>query len=165
MIVWDLVPKQWREDAFIAGGYAACPALASDLDLWIPCCSDGTRVEVARDEVWAHLRNMRITAVEENEETITQYEGVNVVIMKVCCVYYGVKIHIMVVDAPLNAVLEGFDVSTHQVALLPSGEVFTGSRWTPITEPPVRLIDTPKTDVRMEKITNRYRRRVNAEAA
>lgn len=165
MILWNLVPEKWREEAFIAGGYAACPALASDLDLWIfvDCGKWNTTLPVAREEVLAHLRDERLYITEENEESVTEYEGINVNILKVCHVRYGIKIHIMVVDAPVNAVLEGFDVSTHQIALKPSGEVFMGASWTPVTQEPLRLIDTPHTAVRMEKIRARYPQGVHAE--
>src|SRR5947208_1473633 len=31
----DLLPEKYREFAFIAGGFAACPSLASDMDVWV----------------------------------------------------------------------------------------------------------------------------------
>lgn len=158
MVLWNLVPERWRQEAFIAGGYAACPALASDLDLWIFVDSgSGVRLPQAREMVLAHIRDdQRCCVDEQSEETQTQYKGVNVNILKVGNVRYGISIHVMVVDAPVNAVLEGFDISTHQIALLPTGEVHRGSNWTPVMEAPVVLIDTERTPARLAKIQERY---------
>jgi hypothetical protein len=166
VILWNLVPEKWRKDAFIAGGYAACPAMASDIDLWIFVDDCGGKYPLAdvRKEVLAHIRSEGVYINEEDEASQTDYEGVNVNILKVGVVPYGTKIHVMVVDAPVHPVLCGFDISTHQIALLPSGEVILGQEWTPITAPPKVLIDTDRTAARLEKITNRYRR-VDGKAA
>src|SRR3990167_5083266 len=89
MILWNLVPKEWRSQAFIAGGYAACPALASDLDLWIFVDGGhGPSLSDARTEVLAHVAHVgcinHISVIEENDWTTTEYMGVNVNILKVC---------------------------------------------------------------------------------
>lgn len=166
MILWNLVPEKYRSGAFIAGGYAACPSLASDCDLWIHIDSylGGPTLAEAREEVLTHIRGMDVSITEQDDTKTTKYAGVNVNILEVGYIPGPKRVHVMVVDAPVNAVLEGFDVSTHQVALLSNGQVFLGSQWTPVNEDPVKLIDTPHTAERMEKIRNRYGRQALAEA-
>lgn len=67
MIPDDLLPEKYRDQAFIAGGFAACPSLANDMDVWVmaPCPftnetgADDLRVLVhlhaVRKELLAHL--------------------------------------------------------------------------------------------------------------
>ncbi len=40
MTIPDLLPESLRGQWCIAGGYAACPALASDIDVWVYNAAD-----------------------------------------------------------------------------------------------------------------------------
>lgn len=69
----------------------------------------------------------------------------------------SLKIHLMVTTArTIQDILDGFDVSTHQIAIGSNGYVVKGRGWTPITEAPVALLNNPQTPERMERIARRY---------
>lgn len=153
-----LIPTEIEYRAFIAGGWAACPALATDMDVWV--MADTTDVDAYRQMLLDHLRAERrysFLEQEPGEETI-KYEGVTCTIRKVAIVYAGGRpVHLMVTDGTLLAVLENFDISTHQIAITWNGEVVPGPDWTPITEPPRVLQNVnDKTQARLEKICQRY---------
>lgn len=142
---------------FVAGGWAACPALATDMDIWVISRTPAP----TRTELLDHFK-MRLFVDEYEEERSDEVEGdvdaySNPLTLKVARVSIGQKrFHILVTSGDITDVLNGFDISTHQVAITDSGTVVRGYSWTPITEPPVKLKDTPTTDVRMLKIATRY---------
>lgn len=157
MIPRNLVPDQHYNNTFIAGGYAACPAMATDIDVWVFVDGGTQPLDEAREDVLKHLQaNFDIT--EDVGGTVGDYNGVGINILKVAFVRgYTLPIHIMVCDAPCGIVLKNFDISTHQVALTPHGVVI-GEHWTPITVPPVVLerMENEHTQSRLQKITERY---------
>ena len=170
---YDLLPEEMRSQAFIAGGYAACPALASDVDLWVyvPQDDDATQdedatLDDARRQILTRLKaeNAGWVVEPEDESQTTPvdrcgYDNLAVSVRRVGRVQYcreKLPIHIMVVDAPVCVVLQTFDISTHQIALTPDGDTVRGPEWTPLSESPVQLRDTPNTAARMEKIRARY---------
>lgn len=156
-----LPPGHLTTNAFIAGGYAACPALATDIDVWITVPTydlDHARSEILR---WLHEQD-NLVFEELTDGRVDQVHspdgyGTDLNVRKVATVehYRGTKYHLLVVDGDVDAVLDSFDVSTHQVALTPFG-VVTGENWTPTNVYPVQLRDTPTTAARMAKIAARY---------
>lgn len=165
MIPATLLPEDLLQRAFIAGGWAVCPTLASDMDVWVWVDTTEESLSGAHDRILMWL-----------EETMWPYEPLSdsrmelpasfhqdgtygdVGILKVAVVrsaHLSHPYHIMVVDKGPVDLLEHFDISTHQVALV-AGNVVKGSGWTPVTEPPRVLRMTPTTPARMAKIAARY---------
>ena len=169
MIPRNLLPEGLV--AFIAGGYAACPALAEDMDVWVSTRLSRKPVlplPELRQLILDHLKQQgfMFAPQDDTRQTEAGLEGyeIEVNILKVAMVSgeslfesdYRLPIHILVTDANCSQVLEGFDISTHQVALTYDGPV-VGRDWTPLTEEPVVLKNSPKTPARLEKIRNRYK--------
>lgn len=144
-------------DWCIAGGFAACPSLAGDCDVWVLDANDDIREPI--------LRQLQFVGVEftpeensppDSPENIDQYDlGNGTLCWKVARLADGRQI--ILTSAPdIMTQLGAFDVSTHQVALTSDGEVIRGPNWTPITVPPVELRSTSKSAERMKKIATRY---------
>lgn len=160
MIPATLLPADLQSKAFIAGGYAACPALAADMDVWVPVSAHRMSTERARiltwleDTMWPYetLTDRRFVVLDNSDAHYPIAAGKVAIVRSV---HMSHPVHIMVVSHKVKELLESFDVSTHQIALA-YGNVVKGSGWTPITVPPVKLKDTPTTDARMEKIAARY---------
>ena len=154
MIPSNLLPA--NTDWFIAGGYAACPALASDRDVWVT--AETSDMDATRERILAHLETefekWQIVVLEPSQ----RQEGTYALSLKVARVITpGVPCEIIVTDAEnAHALIDGFDVSTHQIAILPNGMVVKGALWTSITERPIKLRDSDTTDARMVKIATRY---------
>lgn len=160
MIPKGLLPPDLEGSAFIAGGYAACPALATDIDLWVYVA--GESLADARDRIllWLQTEMWPYETQEDNRPQLagSTIDGYSIISVKVAIVrspHLSHPIHIMVVNQSPVDLLETFDISTHQVAIV-FGNVLKGSRWTPITQPPIMLKNTPTTPYRMIKIAARY---------
>ncbi len=163
-----LVPPKFQRDWFIAGGYAACHDLATDLDLWIQV-SDPDQMSKARMQLLMFFDVAGFTYKEQEgsaelNETEYNEEGEPFVyISKVAEVtaWRGIPfdkpVHVLVTSNDVHEILNHFDISTHQVAMLPSGEFVYGEQWTPLDVAPVILKDTPSTAERFIKIAHRYR--------
>jgi hypothetical protein len=142
---------------FVAGGWAACPALATDMDIWVRSQYPAR----LRTEILEHFKEkLFVDEYEEladaraTEEVIPYGDALTI---KVATVTLGSSVfHILVTSGSILEVLDSFDVSTHQVAITDSGIVVRGHSWTPVTEPPVKLKHTSTTDERMAKIAARY---------
>lgn len=157
MIPRNLVPDSLYDQTFIAGGFAACPSLATDMDVWIFVDGGLANLEDARRQVLEHLQ-AHFDISEEEGGTIRDYRGVCVNILKVAFVQgFTLPIHVMVCDAPCGIILRNFDISTHQVALTTQG-VVKGDYWTPVTEPPVVIdgMENEHTAERLDRIRRRY---------
>lgn len=143
----------------IAGGYAACPALATDCDVWVYGVDDGP---FEREKILWRLRSQVapciVEFVEESNDTeasTNMYGGDYIYSWKVAQLADGRQIIVTTAES-IQEILAAFDVSTHQVALTPDGELIKGYEWTPITVPPVQIRSTRTTPYRMQKITARY---------
>ncbi len=150
----------------VAGGWAACPALATDQDLWV-LVDEGVEVADERARLLDHLRTYfgddyaeRVVELADarTSDAINAYGGSTTVpIVKVASLYLaGGERHLMVARADVDTLLSSFDVSTHQVALLPDGRVVVGAGYTGPHMPPEQLRDTPSTPARMAKIAERF---------
>lgn len=160
----------------IAGGFAACPALATDIDVWVYGLlvddMDRVRAELiagfeafcatnnVNRPIWPEKRYLFTPQTEESSFLV--YEQESAYIQKVGVVYLPrsskVKpIHVMVTNAPdPGSLLTGFDVSTHAVAIDKTGRVWTEARWTPPQIVPIELSSNPKTPERMQRIATRF---------
>jgi len=144
----------------IAGGWAACPALALDKDVWVFAEEvEGGDIGHRREELLKHLEAEGHDFVPEDEtRNAAGYEGV-ISILRVAKVEVpgSVPIHLIVTNAlDPHDLISSFDVSAHQIALSSQGHVIKGGNFTPVTVKPVKLKDTPTTDERMRKIAERY---------
>lgn len=156
-------------DGFVAGGYAANSYQAGDIDLWIQCQPD--ELLETRELLLAHLRSVQVPGARFCEEEdwrthATQdeaYQHMTLNVVRVAKVYHPttpLPIQIMAVDGGVLSTLEVFDISTHQIALVPRGDgndiVVKGVHWTPTNVEPVLLREHSKSAARMEKIRKRY---------
>lgn len=151
--------------AFIAGGYAACPERALDMDVWVLDTTGNPEKTRAALLLWLSDYHW-VFGKETHEEKFRAdgpgYDEMDCRILKVAVIpYYTTTIHLMVTDAPPLALLRNFDVSTHQIALIPSsrlpeGDLLRGPGWTSLDQEPVQLKETSATFARMEKIRTRY---------
>lgn len=160
----NLIPTDLH--AFIAGGYAACPDLASDCDVWVTVPKD-TLVQT-RGALLAHLMREGFSFCEEGGRDThdvgdPQYDLNTVITDKVAIVAAyiqgrNVPIHLLVTDGNVDDVLEGFDISTHQCAITPKRDerLYTGNDWTPLDEEPYVIRWTEPTRARLDKIRARY---------
>lgn len=145
----------------IAGGYAACPQLAGDMDVWVLA---GKRPYMQGLEQLAQ----RMLAANPDVVPFVATGGAHPYSFDPGCRVYEVghllaratgmaNRHIMVTELDsIEALLDCFDVSTHQCALDENGDFIKGRQWTPLNVAPVKLFDTPNTEARMEKIRQRY---------
>ncbi len=165
MIPSRLLPEGLEPFAFIAGGFAACPALAGDMDVWVQVGNgspedDQDAVDEGRARLLAHVRkHYQGVAEDDYLHKDVSDQGYPTFTRKVCTIpaQRGLTkpVHLMVTTASIQDVLDSFDISTHQVALTDHG-VVTGKEYTaPHLEPKV-LTQTPKTAERLEKIVKRY---------
>jgi hypothetical protein len=166
MIPPTLLPEDLQQQAFIAGGYAACPALALDMDIWVRVNGDETMhdakqriIDWLENTMWPYeAATTRLSSPGVILGGRDGYDHLDINVLKVATVksvYLTHPYHIMVVNVDPATLIEAFDISTHQIALA-WGNVIKGSGWTPITEPPRMLRRTPTTPERMEKIAARY---------
>jgi hypothetical protein len=160
MIPCGLFPDEIAMRTYIAGGWAACPALAGDMDLWV-LCPEG-RLEQERLKLLGILQTHEgVEAVEDvQRETGHDYDGIVHQIRKVAKIEYnGTKIHLMVTDAPdVFALLDGFDITTHCVAIDPFGMVIRGRYFSAVNQP-VHSVDgnsNEKSQSRWERIRDRF---------
>lgn len=162
----NFLPLALEQRSFIAGGYAACPQRASDIDLWVTDITG--RLEQSREMILAHLgaAGYHVTPETTREGFRVNGHGYDEMDCRILKVGYvtrdgALPIHVMVTDAPLLAVLLNFDISTHQCAFIRQGDTWHnhlvyGPRWTPLNVYPLVLKPTTSTPGRLEKIATRY---------
>lgn len=139
----------------IAGGYAACPGLAGDCDVWVYQAENG---QEERQHILDALKRLRVDFTKEDndpeEETYLDPET-GVMTWKVAKL--GDGRHVLVTTATdIQQLLDAFDISTHQCALDSDGEFVRGRNWTPVNVPPVLLRQGKNAQERMERISSRY---------
>lgn len=158
MIPRNVIPEEfvWC----IAGGWAACPALATDLDVFV--FAGKLSIDVAREQLVAHLKDeygdYSFSEQDDNRIQLDQYEHLTVQIRKVGYVDgYGVPIHVCVTTAQsVPMLIDGFDISTHAVAITSFGRVIKSENYTPPQERP-RIVHMTTTSVeRLRKISERF---------
>lgn len=163
----QILPPYLRQSAVIAGGYAACPALAADIDVWVLVSPAVLRQ--ARQDILIPLSDLDVHVAPENTreamrvgENSLGYDELDFRVLKVATItgLGRLPFHIMVTDAPAPlALLCGFDLSTHQCVLIRGQGGFdrvSGPDWTPVNYPPVVLRETTQTPNRVAKLVARY---------
>jgi hypothetical protein len=149
----------------IAGGFAACPALADDVDVWLYGIDvfDGddnggvNEHKRVRELLEDRLRRDYGDADFEASNNETCYIGTGFVTRVGYVFVNHQKFHVLITDQPTpQALVNAFDVSTHAVAINSDGQVFRGEGWTPTMVPTVKLKDTSTTDARLKKIAVRF---------
>lgn len=164
MIPEGIVPEgmKWC----IAGGFAAAPALANDIDVWIYDVEEIAPgdIEFVRNELAKQLRvkfGLYNFTPSDETRTSSNYSQENVTILKVGVLEdpMGLRkpIHIMVTNAnsPMG-ILDGFDISTHAVAILPDGTVLQHPHYTPPQQFPQTMRWNEKTPERLKRIAKRF---------
>jgi hypothetical protein len=162
LCVRETIEKIHGLDYCIAGGWAACPALADDMDVWLYGIQDdndedgGGEHERIRGLLADNFVRDYGSAFEE-QNTKTTYLAGGLVTRVGYISDGGVKLHVLITDQsrPIDLV-EAFDISTHAVAITSEGMAIKSKRWTPVNVPPKKLADTSTTDARMEKICARF---------
>ena len=148
----------------IAGGWAACPQLANDQDVWIFVHSQSDDDEHVFDFLGAQRANMltMFPAITPESSLMgagagddTVYGDLGIGIIKVGRLGYR---HVLLTDAQdIPMLLSSFDISTHQCAITSDMVFIAGPQWTSIYVYPHILRDTgEKTRERVQKITQRY---------
>lgn len=161
------VPERWRSKAVVAGGFAADPARARDVDIWIPA---DNRYHEARTDVRNHLRKLGLEYTLEIEHSTTDDEEraedyAHHLVATIPNGFGNRPVQILVSDA-VNAqqLVEGFDISTHAIAksLQPGTggamRVTFAARWTGTRVPPrVMRWTTPEDTLRrLQRVMLRY---------
>ncbi len=167
----------------VAGGWAACPALATDMDVWVygaPTIDLSLRraALLAHLEQWAATNNTKRpiwpekryrVSPQETSETFLAYEGLDCAIEKVAVITLprtaqAKPIHLMVTDAPdPGTLLQGFDVSTHAVAIDHTGRIFRHPQWTAPHQTPIEILHNEHTPDRMARIAARFGHTLEAQ--
>jgi hypothetical protein len=152
-------------DWCIAGGFAACPDLASDCDVWVYGIPTKVGTHSPEHPAWTFRQSIlwrlqnRNVAFEEEQNNMQFHDwydiGDGVLCWKVARLADGRQIILTDADS-IDALLDRFDVSTHQVALSSDGEIVRGSHFTPITKPAKMIRDGGNTAQRMQKVQQRY---------
>ena len=155
MIPKNLLPEGLHY--FIAGGWAVCPALATDRDVFVQTTGD---LHDTRAALLDHLRAEGFD-VEEEDETrdLVIADGYSTIpIAKVAKVKqkFCQDIHLLVTSGDVMDVLDTFDISTSMVAITDNGKIVRGSDYSAINKPVVKTKDTPTTEERHAKYTARF---------
>lgn len=141
----------------IAGGYAACPVLAGDMDVWLFGAYKPDMMGLRR-MLLALTPNL---VPEDNPpmDSPERYFGAQYTLKvgHIFNVENRVARHILLTEAPtIEDLLNGFDISTHQCAYTPDGVFVPGAHWTPLREMPKILRMSAATPARFDKIAARY---------
>ena len=145
----------------MAGGWAACPSLAEDQDIWI--LEPIRDLMNVREEILVHLAQQGFDHTEEGQNQVNTGYPPSFGIIKVAEVRPSDRSHpihlLLTSSATPEELIAGFDVSTHQIAITHTGHVVRGVNWTSITVPPVVISinkGKPTTPQRLRKIAQRY---------
>lgn len=187
MLPVNLLPAPYDHTAFIAGGFAACPALAEDVDVWCPVDIMSAPhddpfelVWTERDRVVAYLHREFGSCFIEHDginakrhevptlpsirhgKLVTTFEGYHLPIAirragMVTMEGCSLPYHIILVGGDVDEVLSSFDISTHAVALTRKG-VVCSEYWTSPLEEPKVIHQKYTTDARLVKVKARYSR-------
>ena len=146
MIPKNLIPEGMRY--FIAGGWAVCPALATDRDLFVQTTGDLTDT---RAMLLDHMRAQGFDLVEEGDENgiptldLIRTDYIMVEVMKVAKVSqkFAQDIHVLLTTGDVADVLNSFDLSVCQIAITETGKIVRGDYYTHPYKPIYVVNDTP----------------------
>lgn len=149
--MFDFLPEELRKKAFIAGGWAACPALATDRDVWVTIDN-----KFDSQALRNHLESRALFYTVDFEPHDRDYPNGSRKFADLT--YPWEKVQILLTRMEPEDVLSQFDISTHQIAITGDGRIIKGDKWTPVTDYP-RFIHFNKrstSDERMKKICTRF---------
>lgn len=157
MIPEGLVPGgfEWM----VAGGWAVCPALATDMDIFVMIDPEKEPVEDVRTLILAGLRNYGFDFEEEGgiDEEIHRLQYGQRVLRVAKVTYHGRTLHVLLGLGPVfEDVLETFDLSICQVGILSDGAIVKGPAYTSPVQEIVVTRDTPTTAARLKKYQDRF---------
>ena len=157
-----MLPKNLIPDGlhyFIAGGWAACPALATDRDVFVQTAGD---LIDTRAMLLDHMRAQGFEVVEEDETrdavTINGYDNIPIVKVAKVTQKRAQPIHVLVTSGDIEEVLNTFDINTSQVAITDTGRIVKGDNYSSPVQPVCKVRDTPSTDARFSKYEARFAR-------
>lgn len=159
------LPEDMWPRAIVAGGYAADPDRAADIDLWViggDMEVDAMRIRKHNHMSWFSLAESPYEQFS-NEFAVVTKQGVEVKLGSHSTTFLPVQI---LVSSAKNFgdLLERFDISTHQVGISLEPEIagrhrlVKGSKFTETTvQPRVIAWTRPEQTIRrLEKVTSRY---------
>lgn len=159
MIPAGLIPESYKW--CVAGGFAACPALARDIDVWVYGIAP-EQVETTQQQLQHQIATGPCGhgfASSDERLSSSSYSQEFIQILKVGDVHWNGnrKHHVIVTDANSpESILDGFDLSTHAVAIMPDGKVVTHPLWTaPHVLPQVMRSDA-NTPARLVRVAARF---------
>jgi hypothetical protein len=173
----ELLPSQFHRDAVVAGGYAAKPELANDIDLWIlGSAGDLEEVWSVTQDLGDHFKKHNITATFEVGSAEYPDVPLQVTPAKPILKFASTSVEmppraprfgwmpVQMMFTPLqtvNELLETFDLSVHKHAwrLEEPLEMLASDDATWPSNPVMRItrFDTPeRTYQRVQKLTARY---------
>lgn len=155
MIPRNLIPDGLHY--FIAGGWAACPALATDRDVFVQTTGD---INDCRAMLLDHMRAQGFDVIEQDESrqftTLEGHEDIPVAKVAKIKQKYAQDIHVLVTSGDVDAVVNTFDISASQIAITESGRIVRGDNYTTPMQPVYKVKDTPTTPARFAKYTERF---------
>ncbi len=159
MIPASLLPigSEWM----VAGGWAVCPALASDMDVFVLKDNRDSEADV-RMILLAHLRHGKFDFEELTDERSEDSPGeCDSLIRKVAKVNYnGNTVHVLLGLSPFpEDILNTFDLSICQVGIMWDGTIVKGENYTSPAQPLKIVKQTPTTDERARKYNERFKLR------
>lgn len=170
------VPEDLRPNMVVAGGYAACPELADDIDVWVladdeidgltEACDREEYLGSRRHRLKMHLAGMGTERVSADE---SDYAGDHKLVTTVTALlnFSGYNRSVRILDRKIQLLVvphrtpqelvDSFDISTHAIALQRSRFVF-GRGWTRLNQTPnvLRWNQPGKSLERLLKISKRY---------
>ncbi len=157
MIPEGLVPGGF--DWMVAGGWAVCPALASDKDVFVLIDRNTDDSESVRALILAGLKNYGFDFEEEGgiEEEIHRLQYGALVLRVAKVDYHGQTLHVLIGLGPNpEDILNTFDLSICQIGIMSDGTLVRGDDVTPISAPIKIVRDTPTTAARLAKYQQRF---------
>lgn len=160
------LPEDMWPRAIVAGGYAADPDCAADIDLWVI----GGDMEVDAFRIRKHNHMGTFSSLDSspyeqfsNEFAVVTEQVVEMKLGKFGSTYLPVQI-LVSSDKNFRDLLERFDISTHQVGISLEPEIagrhrlVKGSKFTETTvQPRVITWTRPEQTIRrLKKVTSRY---------
>lgn len=168
----ELLPEDLRGKAMVAGGYAADPEKAGDIDLWVVGMADLDKTERHIRQYLAKIGRME----DYSAEHAAEYEGgtsdfrvvaeasiVDLVDFK----FSDPKVQILITSQPtFLALLNRFDISVHQIGFSladPQVAILAPTYTTPAEQIRITNFERPEQTLRrrVERIYSRYNQKLD----
>jgi hypothetical protein len=171
----EYIPESLHDQFVVAGGYACCPELAGDIDMWLLVGAKATpedtemHMEDLRGDLYSHLHKMGASLSSAGKETPEYLFGKRRLVGTIqgfwktggyLRQYIKAETNLQFIIAPCDTaqeLVDSFDLSTHAIAF--QGDQYTfAKQWTRREVPPVVMRwDQPATTLkRIHKICARY---------